>query len=271
MGKWCLEASSFIFDEIFKLTGNQDSHMNLQNQLTFQMKIYWVPCGCNSSYSFPLIVLKLFRWFLQGMKMCMWFECNPLIISFHFFCFVNLVFFRYEILSKCIDSGGTTPLTGFLQLFWNFARLLNRMKMCMWFGYNTLIIFSHFFCFVNLVSCLTWNAIEVYRQWVPCGHNSAYSFFWLFWNFADVFSMEWRYACGLVMILYFFSLFLLCELGLFFCHEMVSKCIDKGTLWAQLLLQFSFNCFETLQMFSEWNENVRRVWYNPLMLLSHLL
>ena len=24
--------------------------------------------------------------------------------------------------------------------------------MCMWFGYNSLIIFSHFFCFVNLVS-----------------------------------------------------------------------------------------------------------------------
>ena len=29
-----------------------------------------------------------------------------------------------------------------------------------------------------------------------------------------------------------------------------------GTLWAQLLLQFSTDCFDTLQMFSAWNENV---------------
>ena len=32
-----------------------------------------------------------------------------------------------------------------------------------------------------------------------------------------------------------------------------------GTLWAQLLLQFSTNCFETLQMFSAWNEDVHVV------------
>ena len=117
------------------------------------------------------------------------------------------------MLSKCIDSGylvGATPLTVFLQLFWNFADVFGMewryacrqwvpcgcnstysfpsivlklcrcfwhgMKMCMWFRYNTLVIFSHFFCYVNLVSFLTWNAIKVYRQWVPCGCNSSYSF-----------------------------------------------------------------------------------------------
>ena len=32
-----------------------------------------------------------------------------------------------------------------------------------------------------------------------------------------------------------------------------------GTLWTQFLLQFSFDCFETLQMFSAWNENVHVV------------
>ena len=36
---------------------------NLQVQLTFQMKIYWVPCGRNSSYSFQTIVLTLCRCF----------------------------------------------------------------------------------------------------------------------------------------------------------------------------------------------------------------
>ena len=104
-----------------------------QVQLTFQMKIYWVPCGCNSSYSFPPIVLKLFRCFLHGMKMCMWFGYNPLIIFCHFFCFVNLVFFRYEMLSKCINSGylvGAAPLTVFLQLFWNIADVFNMKWRC---------------------------------------------------------------------------------------------------------------------------------------------
>ena len=32
-----------------------------------------------------------------------------------------------------------------------------------------------------------------------------------------------------------------------------------GTLWAQLLLQFSTDCFETLQMLSAWNEDVHVV------------
>ena len=32
-----------------------------------------------------------------------------------------------------------------------------------------------------------------------------------------------------------------------------------GTLWAQLLLQFSTDCFETFQMFSAWNEDVHVV------------
>ena len=33
-----------------------------------------------------------------------------------------------------------------------------------------------------------------------------------------------------------------------------------GTLWEQLLLQFSTDCFETFQMFSAWNEDVHVVW-----------
>ena len=113
MGKWYPQANLFISYRIFfKLAGNQDRHKisdefefqldrishfrvtcpwrrinfsidllwNLQVQLTFQMKIYWVHCRHNSSYSFPPIILKLFWCFLHGMKMCMWFGYNPLII-----------------------------------------------------------------------------------------------------------------------------------------------------------------------------------------------
>ena len=164
MGKWCLQASSFIFYQIFiKLAGNQHRHnisdefkfrsdwinhlgvkcpwgqfkfsvdllWNLQVQLTFQMKIYWVPCGRNSSYSFPPIVLKLFRCFLHGMKMCMWFGYNPLIIFFSLFLLCEL--FQYEMLSKCIDSGylvGATPLTVFHLLFWNLADVFSMEWRC---------------------------------------------------------------------------------------------------------------------------------------------
>ena len=41
-----------------------------------------------------------------------------------------------------------------------------------------------------------------------------------------------------------------------------------GTLWAQLLLQFSTDCFETLQMFSAWNEDVHVVLYKPFIIFS---
>ena len=75
------------------------------------------------------------------------------------------------------------------------------MKMFMWFWYDTLITFSHLFCFVNLVS--------------------------------------------------------------FTLHEMLSKCIDSGYLWVQLILQFCTNCFETLQMFSAWKEDMHVFRYNP--------
>ena len=53
----------------------------------------------------------------------------------------------------------------------------------------------------------------------------------LFWNLADVFCMESRYmyALGLgAMIIV--SHFLVCELGLFSSHEMLSKCIHSGYL-----------------------------------------
>ena len=50
----------------------------------YAIKVYrlWMPCGRNSSYSFPPIVLKLCRCFLHGMKTCMWFWYNHLIFLF---------------------------------------------------------------------------------------------------------------------------------------------------------------------------------------------
>ena len=44
-----------------------------------------------------------------------------------------------------------------------------------------------------------------------------------------------------------------------------------GTLWAQLLLQFSTDCFETLQVFSAWNEDVHVVLVKYFDYFSHFL
>ena len=49
MGKWCLQASSFIFDRIFvKLAGNQDNH-KISDELEFwldQICHLGVTCHC---------------------------------------------------------------------------------------------------------------------------------------------------------------------------------------------------------------------------------
>ena len=66
---------------------------------------------------------------------------------------------------------GTLWAQLFLKFSTDFRCFLHGMKMCMWFGY-----FFSLFCFVNLVFFFVWNAIKVYRQWVPCGCNSSYSF-----------------------------------------------------------------------------------------------
>ena len=41
---------------------------------------------------------------------------------------------------------------------------------------------------------------------------------------------------------------------LWFCHNFSDE-NTLGTLWAQLLLQYSMKCFESLQLFSAWNED----------------
>ena len=68
--------------------------------------------------------------------------------------------------------------------------------------------------------------------WVRVGSTPLTVFHRLFWNFADVFCMEWRCACGLDIILWFFFL-------------------TFSALWT--------DCFETLQIFSAWNEDVHVV------------
>ena len=154
---------------------------------------------------------------------------------------------------------GTTPLKVFHQLFWNFSAwcFVHGMKMCIWFRYNPLIIFSHFFCFVNLV--YFWY--EMLSRCIDSGYLVGATpltvLHWLFWNFTDVFCMEWRYACGFHI---FFSHFFWFVNLVSFLHEMLSKCIDSGYLVCATPLTVFTDCFETLQMFSAWNEDMHVVW-----------
>ena len=116
--------------------------------------------------------------------------------------------------------------------------------MCVCFGYNPLIFFSHFFCFVNLVFFSVWNAIKVYRQWVPCG-NSSYSFALIVLKHCRCFQhgMNLSCACGFGIILWlFFSLFLLCELSLFFTWNAIKvyrQWVPCLTVFLQLFWNFT--------------------------------
>ena len=83
-----------------------------------------VPCPLNSSHSFWLILLKLYRCFKDGLKICMWFIQNPEIIFYHFLHVLNLDIFWVLILQKSIGSRYLVPLTPptvFGRSFWNFT------------------------------------------------------------------------------------------------------------------------------------------------------
>ena len=58
----------------------------------------------NSFYSFMLILLKLHRSYVHGLKTCMWFGYDSEIRFCHFFGNLNLVFFQALILSTYVDS-----------------------------------------------------------------------------------------------------------------------------------------------------------------------
>ena len=96
----------------------------------------WLPCKCNSLYSFMPIFLKLCTCFCHGLEMCMWFEFNPAVNFCHFsFHFVNLVIFR-----RC-DINFTKVQSIFFSIFWKFSLLvamtfnqIDRLRQKLMFG-----------------------------------------------------------------------------------------------------------------------------------------
>ena len=135
------------------------------------------------------------------------------------------------------------------------------LEICIRFGYNPWINFCHFFHFVNFVIFwpqILWKSRDSGYLVSTTPHTF---FYWSLWNFAHVFAMVWRYACGLDIILElifvtFSTLWTLSFSDLRFYESLETV----GTLWAQLLIQFYTNLYETLHMFLPWSGDMHMVW-----------
>ena len=136
----------------------------------------YVPCIGNSSYSFWWILLKLYRCFKDGLEICILFFQNPEIIFYHFFRIFNLDIFRALILQICIWSiylVSATPPTVFGESFWNFTVVF---RMVWRYAYCFLRILKLFFLHFNLDIFSSLYATDMYREYMPCIGNPAYSF-----------------------------------------------------------------------------------------------
>ena len=136
----------------------------------------YVPCIGNSSYSFWWILLKLYRCFKDGLEICILFFQNPEIIFYHFFRIFNLDIFRALILQICIWSiylVSATPPAVFGESFWNFTVVF---RMVWRYAYCFLRILNLFFLHFNLDIFSSLYATDMYREYMPCIGNPAYSF-----------------------------------------------------------------------------------------------
>ena len=131
----------------------------------------YVPCIGNSSYSFWRILLKLYRCFKDGLKICILFFQNPEIIFYHFFRIFNLDIFRALILQICVWSiylVSATPPTVFGESFWNFTVVFR-------------MVWRYAYCFLRLLKLFFLSVRPSVRPCVSAHHhscigNSSYSF-----------------------------------------------------------------------------------------------
>ena len=95
---------------------------------------------------------------------------------YHFFRIFNLDIFRALILQICIWSiylVSATPPTVFCESFWNFTVVF---RMVWRYAYCFLRILKLFFLHFNLDIFSSLYATDMYREYMPCIGNPAYSF-----------------------------------------------------------------------------------------------
>ena len=138
------------------------------------------------------------------------------------------------------------------------------MRMCMWFGYNCEIIFCHFFHFVNLVIFLP-QCIDSGYLVSAAPHTILYR---SFWDFAHVFSMVWRCACGLDIILaLIFVTFSLRTLS--FPDLRFYESIDSGYLVSTTPHTILYQSFRNFARFRHGLEVCMWFGYNPWINFCH--
>ena len=105
-------------------------------------------CTCvrNSSYSFILILLKLYKCLDHALKICMWFKYNPQ--------FILTLFSQFEL--SHFDNESEPCVRNFSYsfipiLFKLYRCLYHALEICRRLRYNPQINFSHFFLNLNLV------------------------------------------------------------------------------------------------------------------------
>ena len=110
-------------------------------------------CIGNSSYIFRPILLKRYRCFKDGLKICILFFQNPEIIFYHFFPIFKLDIFRALILQICIWSMylvSATPPTVFGESFWNFTGVFRKIWRYAYCFFRILkLFFITFFAFLT--------------------------------------------------------------------------------------------------------------------------
>ena len=104
----------------------------------------------------------------------------------------------------------------------------------------------------------------MYRQWVHCERNSSYYFIPIFFKLCTCFlhclKMCMWFACNPYIICFTFSTLRFFSFSDLRLYESV---VTVGTLWAQLLIQFYTNLFETLHMFPHGLKMCMWFGYNP--------
>ena len=145
-----------VFSESWNYFLSLFSHFLLRHfssPYTADMYMEYVPCIGNSSCSFWRILLKLYRCFKDGLKICILFFQNPEIIFYHFLCIFNLDIFWALILQICIWSMylvSATPPTVFGESFWNFTDVLRKVWRYAYCFFRILkLFFITFFAFLT--------------------------------------------------------------------------------------------------------------------------
>ena len=164
----------------------------------------YVPCIGNSSYSFWRILLKLYRCFKDGLKICILFFQNPEIIFYHFLRIFNLDIFRALILQICIWSMylvSATPPTVFGESFWNLTDVLRMVWRYAYCFFRILklffITFFTFLTFEPLYYRYVYGVYTLYRQLLLQFLANPFETLQLFSGWSEdmhiVFSGSWNY------------------------------------------------------------------------------